>query len=465
MSVWTSSLAQTPASTQLPTDGQVAAGQASIAQSGSIMAITQGSSRAAINWQSFDVGAQAKVNIAQPSSSSILLNRIQGERASQIFGQINANGQVVLSNPAGVYFSPTALVDVGSLVATTHSITDADFMAGKLHFSRNGATGKVINEGSITAALGGYVALLAPEVRNSGIVVARMGTVALAAGEAFEMQFNGQGGLANVIVTPATVAALVENGRAVQAPGGLIVLSAQAANQILGGVVRNTGSLQADGIRDEGGVIRLSASSSISHSGSISAGAAPDSAGKGGEVTLIADLSNLKSSTQVSGSISARGGELGGDGGFIDTSGSKLRIGETATVSAAAPKGKAGTWFLDPYDIIISDSATLSGAAYSNNYTSNSNSSVIRASSIVAALDAGSNVSISTGAPGSAGTQAGNIDVQSDIVKTNNAAVATTLTLTAANQIQVDAGVTIGSTGSALHLDLNTSGSSGSRKF
>ena len=351
MSIWTPSLAQTPASTQLPIGGQVAAGQASISQSGSVMAITQGSNRAAINWQSFDVGAQAKVNIVQPSSSSILLNRIQGERASQIFGQINANGQVVLSNPAGVYFSPTARVDVGSLVATTHSITDADFMAGKLHFSRNGATGRVVNEGSITAALGGYVALLAPEVRNSGIVVARMGTVALAAGEAFEMQFNGQGGLANVIVTPATVAALVENGRAVQAPGGLIILSAQAANQILGGVVRNTGSLQADGMTDNGGVIRLSASSSISSSGSISADAAPDSAGKGGEVTLIADLSNPKSSTEFSGSISARGGDLGGDGGFVDTSGSRLAITQTARVSTAARRGRAAHAVLD--DVLL----------------------------------------------------------------------------------------------------------------
>jgi autotransporter-associated beta strand protein len=241
-------------------------------------------------------------------------------------------------------------------------------------------------------------------------------------------------------------------------------LSAQAANQILGGVVRNTGSLQADGISDKGGVIRLSASRSISHNGSISADAAPGSAGKGGEVTLIADLSNPKSSTEVSGSISARGGELGGDGGFVDTSASRLFITQSAAVSTAAPKGRAGTWLLDPYDIIISDTATLSGDPYSDSYVATSDTSVIRASSIVAALDAGTSVSISTGAPGSAGGQAGNIDVQSNIIKSTSTAD-TTLTLTAANQIQVDAGVTIGSTGSALHLDLHTSGSSGSRKF
>ena len=60
MSIWTPSLAQTPASTQLPIGGQVAAGQASIAQSGSVMAITQGSNRAAINWHYVTTGAPGR---------------------------------------------------------------------------------------------------------------------------------------------------------------------------------------------------------------------------------------------------------------------------------------------------------------------------------------------------------------------------------------------------------------------
>ena len=87
-------------------------------------------------------------------------------------------------------------------------------MAGILNFTRSGATGKIENEGTLTAALGGYIALLAPEVRNSGVIIAQGGTVALAAGEAFELQFDGSR-LANVRVEPATIAALVENGNAV----------------------------------------------------------------------------------------------------------------------------------------------------------------------------------------------------------------------------------------------------------
>ena len=168
----------------LPTGGHVSAGQAAISQNGAHMVIQQGSDRAAINWQTFNVGKDAHVQFQQPSAASVTLNRVMSADPSQIFGRISANGQVVLTNPAGVYFGAGARVDVGGLVATTKSIGDTDFMAGKNRYERKGATGSVVNEGELKAALGGYIALLAPEVRNQGALIAQMGTVALAAGEA-----------------------------------------------------------------------------------------------------------------------------------------------------------------------------------------------------------------------------------------------------------------------------------------
>ncbi len=218
-----------PAPTQLPTGGQVVAGQAAISQSAATLTINQTSSRAALDWNTFNIGSQARVNFNQPSASSVTLNRVLDSNPSQIFGQINANGQVFISNPSGVTFAPGSSVDVGGLVATTHSISNADFMAGSNSFSRNGATGSVVNEGTLTASLNGYIALLAPEVRNSGVVLAQMGTVAMAAGEAYDLQFVGNR-LTHILVTPATMATLVDNSQAVLAPGGLIILSAQAAN-------------------------------------------------------------------------------------------------------------------------------------------------------------------------------------------------------------------------------------------
>ena len=304
------------------------------------------------------------MNFNQPSSSSVTLNRVLDSNPSQIFGHLNANGQVFLTNPNGMYFAPGASVDVGSLVATTNSISDADFMARNNTFTRNGATGTIQNDGNLTASLGGYIALLAPQVRNNGVIIAQLGTVALAAGEAYTLQFDGNNTLADITVTPATIAALVENGNAVHAPGGLIILSAQAVNSLQGGVVNNSGTLEATGLTSNGGIIRLSASDTINHTGNINADAAPNSSGNGGSVSIISNLANATSTTQINGSISAQGGSLGGNGGFVETSGGKVQIGNNATVITAASNGLTGNWLLDPKDFTIAASGgDITGAA------------------------------------------------------------------------------------------------------
>ena len=117
-----------PLATQLPTGARVSAGTASVSQSGAVMTVKQESASAVVNWQTFNVGDQASVNFEQPNSQSVALNRVLDSNPSQIFGKINANGSVFLQNPNGVYFAPGSSVDVGALVATTHSISDADFM-------------------------------------------------------------------------------------------------------------------------------------------------------------------------------------------------------------------------------------------------------------------------------------------------------------------------------------------------
>jgi filamentous hemagglutinin family protein len=177
------------ANNQLPTGGQVSAGQASISQSANTLTVNQTSQRAVVDWNTFNVGSQAQVHFQQPNAQSATLNRVADNNPSQILGRITAPGQVVLINPQGVYFGKTATVDVGGLVATTHNAANQAFMEGRMKFDRQGASGKVVNEGELRAALNGYIALLAPEVRNSGVILANLGTVALAAGEAFELQF------------------------------------------------------------------------------------------------------------------------------------------------------------------------------------------------------------------------------------------------------------------------------------
>ncbi len=57
-------------------------------------------------------------------------------------------------------------------------------------------------------------------------------------------------------------------------------------------------------------------------------------------------------STRVYGLISARGGNIGGDGGFVETSGKQgLEISSVPDVSAI--NGKGGEWLIDPNHIDI----------------------------------------------------------------------------------------------------------------
>ncbi len=365
-----------PSATQLPTGAQVSAGAAQVTQAGTVLSVKQSSSNAAVNWQSFDVGSQATVNFEQPNAQSVILNRVQSSNPSQIFGKINANGSVFLQNPNGVYFAPGSSVDVGSFLATTHHISDEDLMSGNYTFGRTGSTGRILNQGSITSKLGGYIALLAPEVRNEGVVVARGGTIVLAAGETFQLQFEANHALTNVLVSPSTVAAYVENGNAVMAPGGLVILSAQAANAIQGGVVKNTGTIQANGLVNDGGVIKLVASHGVSNSGTITADALPSGTGSGGQILLMSDLQVPESTTQVDGTLSAQAGNSGGDGGRIETSGSHVHVAPATHITTHAPQGTGGSWIIDPTDFTVGSAvgndmtgATLGANLNANNVT------------------------------------------------------------------------------------------------
>src|SRR5579883_358991 len=83
--------------------------------------------------------------------------------------------------------------------------------------------------------------------------------------------------------------------------------------------------------------------------------------GNGGTIVIWSD-----DTTNVGGShLSAKGGALSGDGGYIETSGkNNLNLDyQNLLVSASAANGKSGQWLLDPTDITIDDSAA---ATYSS---------------------------------------------------------------------------------------------------
>ena len=483
-----------PATTQLPTGGNVVGGQATISQSAiataANMVVNQTSQRAVIDWSNFNVGSGATVQFVQPNAQSVILNRVLDANPTQVFGRINANGQVFLTNPYGVYFAPSASVDVGGLVATTYSISNDDFMAGRYTFNRNGSTARVVNEGNLSASLGGYIALLAPEVQNSGVVLARAGTVAMAAGEQVSLTMADGKGLSGITTTASAIASLIDNKLAVQAPDGQIILSAVAVNKLQGGVIKNSGSLAATSLSNQGGKIvlegdeiELTSTASIDVSGrtrggtvlmggdwqgsgnlrqatkvSMATGAtinanATDS-GDGGKVVLWSNVSDANSTTTVAGSIYASAGPNGGNGGQIETSGHYLNV-DGIQVSTLASKGTTGEWLLDPSDITISSGANANYTNTTGTFTPNTTSaaSVVNNATLATAL-ASTNVTITTTNSGTAGSGTGNINIASDIAWTSNKA----LTLVAAGEIYGTGNIS--STNTSSSVNFNQSGTS-----
>lgn len=370
---------------ELPSGGTVVTGVGSIEQFDKHLSITQGSERLAIEWQQFNIGEGNRVSFNQPSASAIALNRVIGTDGSRIMGQLDANGRVFLINPNGVLFGKNAQVDVGGLVASTLDISNEDFAAGNYRFRGNGNNAAIINKGHITAADGGAVALLGGHVSNEGVISARLGSVALVAGEQVTLDFAGDG-LLKVQVDEATRDALVENHQLIQADGGQVLMSAHAADALLQTVVNNTGVIEARTLENRNGKIVL--------------------------------LGGFEGGTvEVAGKLDASAPE-GGDGGFIDTSGAHVQIHEGLEVTTLAVDGRTGDWLIDPTDLTIS-----AGSAPQTD-------SGIGADTLSANLES-SNITLQTVAEGS---EAGNIYVNGEV----SWDAATTLTLSAHSDIHIN---------------------------
>lgn len=417
----------------LPEGGQVAAGQAAITTAGSTMTIAQQTAQAIINWQNFGIGSGEAVHINQPNSQAMLLNRVIGSNPSEIFGQLTANGQVILVNPNGVFFRPGSSVDVGGLTASTLNIANEDFLKGQLRFAGD-SQNPVINAGTITAQ-NGYVNLLAKEVINEGIIAAQTGSANLAAGSGMSLDYNGDGKM-TVAVTDGAYQSAIANKKLIQADGGLVVMTASGKDALMDSAVNNSGMIQANTLGEATGQISLTGDN-IATTGTISADGGSN--GHGGTIKIIA---NHK--TAVDGQLSAQGGQLSGDGGFIETSGDIVSIGEHSSIQANAPQGKAGQWLIDPVDITISNDGgdDLKGTN-------------IRTDFVTDALENGTNVTLNTDR---AGNDDGTITVDGEI-SVQNSNRSATLTLKANKAININGDISFtGNQGSPTNLTLITTG-------
>jgi filamentous hemagglutinin family protein len=288
----------------LPLNGQVVAGTGTVAvaQAAGTMTVTQTSPKLVINWASFNTASGEKVNFVQQGTSSIVLNRVSGQShtPTSFLGTLNAIGQVFVVDPSGILFGAGSHVNVGGLVASSHPISDADFLAGTYRFIGSGGGGAVINQGSI-AADGGYVTLIGPQVVNGGSITANGGTALLAAGDKVTLQINGSSLLGYTIDRGALSAAVVNQlSGSIRADGGKVILSAQAMNGTAAAVVNNDGVIEAHTINQSGGVIQLLGDMAVGvlvQNGKLDASA--PSGGNGGSIDLSARIVRIADVAQI----------------------------------------------------------------------------------------------------------------------------------------------------------------------
>ena len=122
---------------------------------------------------------------------------------------------MLLVNPNGIEITKSGLINTGSFAASTMNIKDSDYLSGKYSFSGNGASSGVINNGRINVADGGFAALLGGQVSNNGVISARLGFVALGAGEMATLDLSGDGFLS--VAVPSS-----QLGKLVSANGALV---------------------------------------------------------------------------------------------------------------------------------------------------------------------------------------------------------------------------------------------------
>src|SRR5215470_11086197 len=258
-----------------PQGGVVVGGSASIQGQGSgNVVVNQFSQSAIVNWNTFNIGTGEHTQFVQPSATSIILNRVVGGQGpSQILGSIDANGRVLLINRDGIIFGAGAVINTAGFLATTNDIKNEDFNAGRYNFTIPGRPdASIVNQGHITAATGGFAALVAPGVRNSGTITANLGTVVLGAGNSFTANLDFYGdrlitlGIGDAIATQVKDVAtgqplksLITNDGKLKANGGRVELTAAAARTVVDSVINTSGVIEANSVGMRNGQIVLSA--------------------------------------------------------------------------------------------------------------------------------------------------------------------------------------------------------------
>ena len=415
--------------------------------------------------------------LTQPDIANVL-GRVTGGDASVINGLIQVTGSAAdlyLINPAGILFGPGARLDVpGSFTATTGdrlgfpggwfnatgandyaTLSGAPFLVSFLDQG-----GLILNQGDLAVNPGESLSLIGGQVINTGSLTAPGGTVVISAVEGSQrVRLSQPGHLLSLELEPDQIAGNsplriqdlpqmltgkgIDPGFTVTPTGELQLSGSDLQIPTQGGTTVITGQIETSGA-GTGGNIGIFGSQIALVDAEIAAngqgggtiliggeqqgrGPVPNAShlfideqseitangvghGDGGRVILFAS-----DTARIFGNLSARGGDFGGNGGFIETSGLRnLEIQGSPDV--AAPQGQAGTWLIDPNNITIHVSVSSNMTA--NPFTSTNDGAFLSVADLTTALASGATVRVVTGTGGT-NSQEGNITLADSLTYSN----------------------------------------------
>ncbi len=338
----------------LPMLDQVVDGDVNISQSISSelssLQINQQTDKAILNWNSFNIAAQEGVHFQQPLNG-VCLNRIDAVNGmSQIQGALSATGKIYLINQAGILFSESAKINVGTIIASTADITDKNFIDNRMTFDQPSTLGgSIINRGVITVAESGLAALLGSSVVHEGVIHAKLSNITLASGSKFTLDFYGDQLINFAVDAPTTSAGVDENGNAlpnaVKVSGeiyneaGGVLITGKAAQDVFDNLINMDGIVRAKSVSEGNGIINL----------------------LGDDVGIIA----------VNGELDVSGDVEGSEGGIVVVSGAHVAVNDEAVINASGQENggliylgdfSEGTYLRAPY----SKSVTVAPGAILN---------------------------------------------------------------------------------------------------
>ena len=430
-------------------------------------------------------GQGAHIDVAGLVASSLDLSNqdfLSGKlnfTSNLLAGRVENQGSITTPSGGSVYLIGTNVTNSGIInspsgdviLAAGQTVKIFDTSSPGVRIELTAGDNSAVNLGKILAQ-SGEVGIYGAALRNSGIInadqVARDGNgritlrakqdVTLETGS--RISANGEKG-GEITVQSDTGTTLVSGsieakgtgetagtGGSVQLLGtrvGLITANIDASGTTGGGTVLIGGNFHGTGSEQN------ASATYVAPGASINADATGN--GNGGNIALWS-----QDVTRVYGSVSARGGAEGGNGGFVETSSHNQLDVTGMRLDLRAPLGQGGNWLIDPYDVMITGTNTNIDIPTGPVFTPNATGANIDVATIVGQLNGGASVTITTAAANGSGLEAGDITLVPAISKTTGGDAS--LTMIAAGKIETTGAIssTLNKLNVTLRANDNTAG-------